>query len=212
VIGSETAGGVRNVVASNIVSKGTEIGIRIKSGRGRGGVVENLRFDNWVIDSPLKDGIQVTNYYTRIPAESVSDRTPVFRNIAISNVTVSGAPVVVSVEGLPEMPIAGLRITDLIGSGKRGLEAFNTKGLELHNLRIDSSDGPAFLIRDSADLELDHSTPSIRLDRCAGARVDGPAKLSAEPGSLKSIIFDPSRVTASESSIDSWKDINSPDK
>ena len=52
VIGSETAGGVRNVVASNIVSKGTEIGIRIKSGRSRGGVVENLRFDNWVIDSP----------------------------------------------------------------------------------------------------------------------------------------------------------------
>ncbi len=54
VIGSETSGGVRNVVASNIVSKGTEIGIRIKSGRSRGGVVENLRFDNWVIDSPLK--------------------------------------------------------------------------------------------------------------------------------------------------------------
>lgn len=215
VIGSETAGGVRNVVASNIVSKGTEIGIRIKSGRGRGGVVENLRFDNWVIDSPLKDGILVTNYYTRIPAEPVSDRTPVFRNIAISNVTVSGAPVVVSVEGLPEMPIAGLRITDLIGSGKRGLEAFNTKGLELHNLRIDSSDGPAFLIRDSTTLELDHAAPSIRLDRCAGARIEGATKLStlsAEPGLLKSIIFDPGRVTASESSVDYWKDINSPDK
>ena len=57
VIGSETSGGVRNVVASNIVSKGTEVGIRIKSGRGRGGTVENLRFDNWVIDSPLKQGI-----------------------------------------------------------------------------------------------------------------------------------------------------------
>ena len=68
VIGSETAGGVRNVVASNIVSTGTEIGIRIKSGRSRGGVVENLRFDNWVIDHPLKDGILVTNYYVRIPA------------------------------------------------------------------------------------------------------------------------------------------------
>ncbi len=201
VIGSETAGGVRNVVASNIVSKGTEIGIRIKSGRSRGGVVENLRFDNWVIDSPLKDAILVTNYYVRIPEEPVSERTPVFRNIAISNVTVSGAPVVVSIEGLPEMPIAGLRITDLIGSGKRGLQAFNTKGLELHHVAIDPADGPAFLIRDSADLSLDHveigesktAMPVIRLDRCLRAVIEGSAGrlFSTGPGSLKALSSTP---------------------
>ena len=40
----------RNVVASNIVSQGTDRGIRIKSTRGRGGVLENIRFDNWVIE------------------------------------------------------------------------------------------------------------------------------------------------------------------
>jgi polygalacturonase len=204
VIGSETAGGVRNVVASNIVAKGTEIGIRIKSGRSRGGVVENLRFDNWVIDGPLKNGILVTNYYVRIPEEPVSERTPVFRNIAISNVTVSAAPVVVSIEGLPEMPIAGLRITDLIGSGKRGLQAFNTKGLELRHVKIDPADGPAFLIRDSADLNLDHveagesktAMPVIRLDRCLRAVIEGSG------GSL----------STAESSVDFWKDIDSPDK
>src|SRR3984957_18287101 len=172
VVGSETAGGVRNVAASNIVSKGTEIGIRIKSGRSRGGVVENLRFDNWVIDSPLKDGILVTNYYVRVPEEPVSERTPIFRNISISNVTVSGAPVVVDIQGLPEMPIAGLRIRDLVGTGKRGLQAFNTNGLELHNVKIAAADGPTFLIRDSSNLEMDHvetdkpvaSMPVIRLD------------------------------------------------
>src|SRR5262249_58961561 len=97
VIGSETSGGVRNVTASNIVSKGTEVGIRIKSGRSRGGVVENLRFDNWIIDSPLKQGILVTAYYVNLPEEPVSERTPIFRNIAISNVTVSKAPIVVDI-------------------------------------------------------------------------------------------------------------------
>ena len=199
VIGSETAGGVRNVVANNIVSKGTEIGIRIKSGRSRGGIIENLRFDNWIIDSPLRQGILVTNYYVRIPEEPVSERTPIFRNIAISNVTVSNAPVVLDIQGLPEMPIAGLRITDLVGAGKRGVQAFNTKGLELHGVKIDAAEGPAFLIRDSSDLDLDrvaaNSMPAIRLDRVLRPLIQGNASVSAEA-----------------SATDYWQGIDSPDK
>jgi polygalacturonase len=232
VIGSETAGGVRNVAASNIVSNGTEIGIRIKSGRSRGGVIENLRFDNWVIDNPVRDGILVTNYYVRIPEEPVSERTPVFRNISISNVTVSGAPVVVDIQGLPEMPISGLRIRDLVGAGKRGLQAFNTKGLELHNIKIDAAEGPTFLIRDSSDLELDRvetdqalaAMPVIRLDRVTRALIQSSRAwpgtgtfLSAAPGLLKSVEMDSNRLSAAktpteESSTDYWQSIDSPDK
>jgi hypothetical protein len=231
VIGSETSGGVRNVVASNIVSTGTEIGIRIKSGRSRGGVVENLRFDNWIIDHPLKDGILVTNYYVRIPEEPVSERTPVFRDISISNVTVSGAPVVAEIQGLPEMPIAGLRLTDVTGSGKRGVQAFNTRGLELHGVRIDAQEGPPFLIRDSSDLELDRvdaaqapaAMPIIRLDRVTGALVHSSRApqgtkvfFSTAPGSLKSVVLDSNALFGAketdESSADFWKDIDSPDR
>lgn len=232
VVGSETAGGVKNVAASNIVSKGTEIGIRIKSGRSRGGVVENLRFDNWVIENPLKDGILVTNYYVRIPEEPVSERTPVFRNISISNVTVSGAPIVVDIQGLPEMPIAGLRIRDVVGSGKRGVQAFNTKGLELHDVKIEAATGPAFLIRDSSDLELDRvetdqasaTAPVIRLDRVTGALIQASRAwpgtgtfLSLAPGLLKSVRLDANDLTAAknqteESSTDYWQGIDSPDR
>lgn len=229
VIGSETAGGVRNVVASNIVSTGTEIGIRIKSGRSRGGVVENVRFDNWVIDHPLKDGILVTNYYVRIPEEPVSERTPIFRNIAISNVTISGAPVVADIQGLPEMPIAGLRISDLAGSGKRGVQAFNTKGLELHDVKADAAEGPAFLIRDSSDLELDRvetaepnaSMPVIRLDRVARASIQASRAwpgtgtfLSTDLSTAQGMLNLPgtAKSAAEESSTDFWKAIDSPDR
>ena len=220
VIGSETAGGVRNVTASNIVSKGTEIGIRIKSGRSRGGVVENLRFDNWVIENPLKDGILVTNYYVRIPEEPVSERTPVFRNISISNVTISGAPVVADIQGLPEMPIDGLRIRDLVGSGKRGVQAFNTKGLELRDTKVDAAEGPAFLIRDSSNLELDRvetsrenqTAPLIRLDRVNSALIQASrGTLSTAPGLSKSVIVD-SKMQTEESSANYWQDIDSPDR
>src|ERR1019366_8671434 len=48
-IGSETSGWIRNLVASNITCDGTQMGVRIKSRRGRGGGVEDARFDNWTM-------------------------------------------------------------------------------------------------------------------------------------------------------------------
>ena len=215
VLGSETAGGIRNVVASNIVSQHTDKGVRIKSGRGRGGTVENVRFDNWIIEDPAGAAIEVTNYYTRVPDEAVSVRTPVFRNIVISRMTVNRAPVAVSIEGLPEMPISGLRLMDIIANAKAGLRAFNTAGLELHNLSIDPAAGPAFLIRRSTDLELSGvksngvGSPTIRLDDCAGAVIRASrGSLSVSPQST-SVVSDLERE---ESATDYWKNINSPDR
>jgi len=90
--------------------------------------------------------INVTNYY-KMEGEvyagdtTVSNRTPSFRNIAISNITINHADVVINIEGLPEMPIEGLRVTDLIGSGEIGVKASNTIDLELHNIRINTEEG-----------------------------------------------------------------------
>src|SRR4051794_2697048 len=61
-IGSETSGWIRNVVASNFTCSGTQMGVRIKSRRGRGGGVENVRFDNWVMED-VGQAINVTSYY-----------------------------------------------------------------------------------------------------------------------------------------------------
>jgi polygalacturonase len=73
-IGSETSGCVRNVVASNITCDGTKQGIRIKSRRGRGGVVENIRFDNWTMRN-VGLAIDVTNFYI-MEGEVVPQRNP----------------------------------------------------------------------------------------------------------------------------------------
>jgi hypothetical protein len=117
--------------------------------------LENIRFDNWVIEDTPDPAIEITNYYTRAPEEPVSARTPVFRNFAISNVTINRCKTAVSIEGLPEMPVEGLRLTDIVANAKEGLRAFNTNGLELHNVRINAESGPAFLIRDAVNLDLD---------------------------------------------------------
>jgi polygalacturonase len=46
VIGSEMSGGVRNLHASDCTFIGTDIGLRFKTTRGRGGVVENIWISN----------------------------------------------------------------------------------------------------------------------------------------------------------------------
>jgi polygalacturonase len=207
-IGSETSGSIRNIVAANITCDGTQMGVRIKSRRGRGGVVEDVRFDNWTMEN-VGQAINVTSYYlmegeVRTSAQPVSEKTPLFRNIAITHMTIHGARVAINVEGLPEMPIEGLRISDVIASAKIGMKAHNTQALELHHVQVNADLGPAFLVQDSKELELDGvtthqplaGTPVIRLDRCPGAIVRTSRAfagtgtfLSVAPGELKSVVL-----------------------
>jgi polygalacturonase len=209
VIGSETSGSIRNVVASNITAVDTENGIRIKSRRGRGGVVEDARFDNWTMEN-VGVGIVVTSYYVMggeadTKEEPVSERTPVFRDIAISNVTINGAKKVIDIDGLPEMRITALRLTDIIGSGKVGLTARYTDALELHHVQLNAERGPVFAIESASNLELDGLTtrkpiagsPVLRLTQTPGAVVrNGRAFpgtetfLSVGPGELKSLYLE----------------------
>jgi polygalacturonase len=209
VLGSETSGGIRNVVASNVTFQGTRMGLNIKSERGRGGVVEDVRFSHWTMED-VGSGINVSQYYQMegevpLPEEPVSKRTPIFRNIAISNMTMNRARVAINIEGLPEMPISGLRISDVIASAQIGMKAHHTVALELHHVQVNADSGPAFLVRDSKEMELDgvstrkplSETPVIRLDRCPGAIVRGSRAfagtgtfLSVIPGELKSVVLE----------------------
>ncbi len=232
VLGSEGSGSIRNVVADNIVAQGADRGIRIKSGRGRGGTYENLRFSNWVIEDTPDPAIEVTNYYTRVRAEPVSERTPIFRNIAIEGVTINRCRTAVSIEGLPEMPIEGLRLSDVIASAKEGLRAFNTVGMELHNVRIDAETGIPFLIRDAKQLDLDGiqtrapkaGVAVLRLDRVEGATLRNSIAwpgagvfLSVAPGAASAVQLIGNDMKAAakateEDAADYWQSINTPDR
>jgi len=101
------------------------------------------------------------------------------------------------------MPIEALHISDVVAQATIGLKAYNTDDLELHGVQIDAQNGPAFLVRDSKELELDGvttrkplaETPVIRLDHCPGAIVrqsrafSGTGTfLSVAPGELKQVI------------------------
>jgi hypothetical protein len=196
VIGSETSGSVRNVVASNLTVRDTVNGIHIKSRRGRGGVVEDIRFDNWTMEN-VGSAISVSDAAYQMEGEPpdpgvgpVTKATPVFRNIAISNITVNGAKSLIDVEGIEELPISNLSISNIIGKGKAGMRARYTDGMQISDVRLDPDSGPAFEVRDSTNLEMDRvsaprmvaDTPFIRLEKTPDAIVrdsEAPAGAAA---------------------------------
>jgi len=209
-IGSETSGGVRNVVASNITAIDTVNGIHMKSRRGRGGVVENIRFDNWTMENvgsaiTISDaGYQMEGEAPDLGAGAVSQRTPVYRDIAVSHVTIRGKGGLIDVSGIEEMPATGVRISDVVGTGRRGMTGSYTDDLELHNVQLNVESGPAIRITHSTNLELDdvstrapiQGTPVVRLEQTPGAVVRNSRAfpgtgvfLSAPEGELKDIVF-----------------------
>jgi polygalacturonase len=181
-IGSETSGGIRDIVASNIVCRGTDRGIRLKTQRGRGAVIENCRFDNFVIIDAPKEAIHITSNYSRTEPEPKSERTPTYRNIAISNVTVINAATVVSIAGLPEQAVEQVRMTDIRGTGRRGFVCDAADDLEVHDVRIDASEGVPFTFTNSQRLLLDNLGTStgapfseiVKLDNVTDVTTVGP--------------------------------------
>jgi polygalacturonase len=180
VIGSEMSGGVRNVVASNIVCVGTDRAVRIKSTRGRGGVVENIRYNNFVVEN-VREPIYITSFYTKTDPEPTSERTPIFRDIAISHFTIKNSPYTARIYGLPEMPIQQLRITDVTASTEVGFLCDSVKGLELQNVEVNVVKGPAFDFSNSRDIELrgikstkpQADKPVVRMENVRDAFIQG---------------------------------------
>jgi len=113
VIGSEMSGSVHKVTISNCVFDGTDRGIRLKSTRGRGGIVEDIRVSNVVMSNIKKEALVFNLKYSKMPQESKSERTPIFRNIHVSGVTVVGVQTPINIVGLEEAPVSDIVLRDI---------------------------------------------------------------------------------------------------
>ena len=112
-IGSEMSGSVRKVTISNCVFDGTDRGIRIKSTRGRGGVVEDIRVSNIIMSNIKREAVVLNLKYSKMPVEPMSERTPLFRDISISGLTAVGVKTPVKIVGLEEAPVTDIILRDI---------------------------------------------------------------------------------------------------
>jgi len=155
VIGSDMSGSVRNVVVTNCVFVGTEIGVRIKTMRGRGGVVENLNVNNVIMDGVPRPFVMNMHYWKKTQPEPVSERTPRLRNFRFSQIDVVGADEAGYFHGLEEMPIENVRMDGVRVQSKKPLWCKHARGVELRNVRFECDEGPELHFEDVEDLEVD---------------------------------------------------------
>jgi polygalacturonase len=140
-IGSEESGGVRRVRFLDCDGDGTDNGIRIKSTRGRGGIVEGIIASNIHLRN-VRNAIVLSLRYTRTPEEPLSERTPVFRNIFIDHVTATNSSRCCVIEGLEELPIQNVSLSNLDLSGTNGVTCSYAKDITFRNVRIAVKNNP----------------------------------------------------------------------
>jgi polygalacturonase len=136
VIGSEMSGSVRNVTISNCVFDGTDRGIRIKSTRGRGGVVENIRVSNNVMRNIQREAIILDLKYSKMPEEPLSERTPIFRNIHISDLVGVDVKIPIYIRGLEESPISNISFSNINIEAKQKSFFENCKNIKMTDVFI----------------------------------------------------------------------------
>ncbi|MDX8338924.1 glycoside hydrolase family 28 protein [Draconibacterium sp. IB214405] len=168
-VGSEMSGGVRNMHVSNCTFIGTDVGLRFKSTRGRGGVVENIFISDVYMTNIPTNAISFNLYYgglsisemmeeggmeTTTELLPVTEETPQFKNIKISNVTVKGAKQAVFLQGLPEMPLENIELNDLRLKAENGFQIIDAKGVKINNVKLQTDEDEAIQILNVTDLEI----------------------------------------------------------
>lgn len=164
VIGSEMSGGVKKVTISNCVFNGTDAGIRLKSSRGRGGIVEEIRVDNIVMNNIQRNAFIFDLFYDKDSKEEpVSERTPVFRNIHISNVTGSDVKKIGYITGINEMPISEISFSNINMVAENGFTAKTAKNITFHNIDFSVKKGAALSFDECQDIVIDNVHSKVPL-------------------------------------------------
>jgi polygalacturonase len=174
VIGSEMSGGAKNIYVSNCTFIGADIGLRFKTARGRGGIVENIFIkDIYMKDIPAeailfdmyymaKDPVVLAGEKRELPVvefKQVDETTPVFKNIHISNVYCNGAEKGIFVRGLPEMHVKDIVLENMVLQAKKGIDIQEATGITFRNIKVISNEtNPVVDIVQSDKLVFDNIT------------------------------------------------------
>ena len=171
MVGSEMSGGVKNVAVSDCQFTGTDVGLRFKSCRGRGGVVENIYIKNTSMFDIQTDAITFDLYYggksavealadgddsknKKVETFKVDETTPAFQNIFIDHVICRTARRAAYFNGLPEMPVKNVNISDVeINNAQEGIVINRTDGVTLDNIKVQAK-GHTFDAKNSTNVSV----------------------------------------------------------
>lgn len=207
VVGSEMSGGVKNISVSNCRFLGTDVGLRFKSNRGRGGVVENIHIsDISMIDIPTEPLLFDLFYGGKSASEALADgedspgdsqmvpvdeTTPQFKDIYIRNISCRGARRAMFFNGLPEMNVSNINLENCSIYSTLGAEINESDGVQMKNVSIVNSEGPALILKNVKNL-------TAEAFDCAEGK---ETALKVSGSKNKSISIRCNRITPSNASI-----------
>ena len=175
VVGSEMSGGVKNVYVKNCRFAGTDVGLRFKSTRGRGGVVENIWIEDIVMNDIATEALLFDLFYggksatealedgdsntsTDMPAKPVDETTPQFRNIYVDNVVCRDARRAMLFNGLPEMNVENVVVKNTFIEAEIGAEINESTNVVLENVHITPRKGAALKINNAKQVSVKNFT------------------------------------------------------
>jgi polygalacturonase len=157
VIGSEMSGGVRNVHVSDCEFNGTDRGLRIKSMRGRGGVVENVFYENVRHKDIRLMVVEMTTFYGSSTLEPKTQTPPTIRNVRIRNVVGHGAEKAIDIVGLPEVPIQDVVVENTEIASKAGARCVDCRNVRFKQVSITPETGSRFALENAREVAIDES-------------------------------------------------------
>lgn len=171
-VGSEMSGGVKNMHVSKCTFIGTDVGLRFKSNRGRGGVVENIFISDIDMMNISTNAISFNLYYGGLSVSEmleenedglreletfeVSDETPQFKDISMKNITCKGARQAVYLQGLPEMNLENVRLENLTIEARKGLECIDANGITINGLKLILGEVPALTFYNAKNVTIEN--------------------------------------------------------
>lgn len=170
VVGSEMSGGVENIKVSCCRFMGTDAGLRFKSRRGRGGEVKNIFIEDISMKDIKADAILFDLYYNgtsaldsfdnaaatfALPEAPVDETTPRFADITIKGVTCYGAGRAIYVNGLPEMPVSNIDISDVNISSNVGMVIRRAENVSLRGVKAYPREGEPLTTVDVRNMTVD---------------------------------------------------------
>ncbi|MDE3235758.1 MAG: glycoside hydrolase family 28 protein [Bacteroidota bacterium] len=153
VIGSNTDGGMNNIWVTNCNFIGTDVGIRVKSNSGRGGLVHNIFINKIYMHDIVNEAILFDTYYEDVQAgksaaevkTTVKNKIPEFTDFHIRNVYCNGAKQAIAITGLPEMPVHHIYFDNLVISADKGFESKDAADIDLKKVSIITKQQPVFI-------------------------------------------------------------------
>lgn len=208
VIGSEMSGGARNIYVYDCNFLGTDVGLRFKTTRGRGGVVEKIYASNISMSNIGGAAILFDMYYMAkdplamfageekpsIEFQPVTEATPQFRDFYIKDVVCKGAETGIFVRGLPEMNIRNISMENISIQSEKGFECTEGDNITLRNATLYCQDKNVVEVHDSKNLVLENIQykPNDVLLSVSGSRSKDIRLLGTDPSNAKKeIAFGP---------------------